>query len=269
MELNYGYWTVISKNCSRPRYWRCRCVCGTVKEIFNSSLKKGLNGGSRSCGCKRQQLIAEHGYSAHGYSKTKTYRCYNNMLARCYNKKNPGYHNYGGRGIKVCMRWKMSFENFLADIGECPSPKHSLDRYPNNDGNYEPGNVRWATKLEQSRNTRRNKRLELNGENLTVKEWATRLGISEAAIKGRLRRKWPIEKVLSIGHRSAKERLRTSVKSKQITYQGQTKSLIEWAELLRIKRTALSHRLKIMSVQEAFTLPYTPRTNYKRKVKNH
>ena len=80
------------------------------------------------------------------------------MLQRCNNPNNPAYHNYGGRGIKVCERW-YDFNNFLADVGERPHPDRSLDRYPNNDGHYEPGNVRWAT-AEQQRNNQGLKRLD-------------------------------------------------------------------------------------------------------------
>jgi hypothetical protein len=76
------------------------------------------------------------------------------MKTRCFNQNHHGFHKWGGRGIKVCDRWRYSFENFLADMGEPPTPEHSIDRWPNNDGDYEPGNCRWATPLQQARNTR-------------------------------------------------------------------------------------------------------------------
>lgn len=84
------------------------------------------------------------------------------MIQRCENPKDKGYRNYGGRGIRVCDRWH-SFINFIADMGNRPSDKHQLDR-KNNDGNYEPSNCRWATKLENNANTRRNVFLTVNGE---------------------------------------------------------------------------------------------------------
>jgi hypothetical protein len=93
-----------------------------------------------------------HGH-ARGRSQSLTYTSWNAMITRCFNKNNHNYHRYGGSGITVCERWRI-FSHFLFDMGERPSPKHSLDRYPNKNGNYEPGNCRWATSSEQSRNRR-------------------------------------------------------------------------------------------------------------------
>lgn len=92
----------------------------------------------------------------HGLSRTQIYSVWSSMRARCENTKHIAFKNYGGRGIKVCKRW-LKFENFFADMGERPTIKHSLDRR-NNDGNYEPGNCRWATAKEQYHNSRRKKR---------------------------------------------------------------------------------------------------------------
>ena len=117
------------------------------------------------------------------------------MRDRCNNPNEPSFHRYGGRGIKVCERWNSSFENFLADMGERPDGM-TIDR-ADNDGDYEPGNCKWATRKEQSWNTRRNRYFELNGENLIMSEWARRLGTSTDTIDMRLKSGWPLEKALT------------------------------------------------------------------------
>ena len=139
---------------SGARAARCQCECGkeTVSRIYDL-----VRGNIQSCGCLRDDLLRErsrtHGYGARDRTKRHPlYGLWLNMKNRCENTKALEYRNYGGRGIRVCERWQSSFENFLADIGERP-PGTSLDRI-NNDGNYEPGNVRWATRREQSLNRR-------------------------------------------------------------------------------------------------------------------
>lgn len=145
-------------------HWNCLCDCGNQKVVDEYSLKNGV---TRSCGCfatesKRSRFIT-HGHSKKGSTST-TYNSWAGMIQRTTNPKYRYYYNYGGRGISVCDRWKNSFESFLKDMGECP-PNKSLDRYPNNDGNYEPGNCRWATRKEQSDNRRvRKDHMDLTGQ---------------------------------------------------------------------------------------------------------
>ncbi|MCP1173759.1 hypothetical protein [Ralstonia chuxiongensis] len=128
---------------------------------------------------------------------TREYQAWANMKARCENPNNIRYHRYGGRGIKVCERWRNSFEAFLADMG--PSNGLTIDRI-DNDGNYEPGNCRWATVREQSQKTSRIKLLTFNGETLSLAEWARRLGIRANTLTMRLNAyKWPLEKALTKG----------------------------------------------------------------------
>jgi hypothetical protein len=106
-----------------------------------------------------------------------------------FEQKHPAYHNYGGRGITICVKWDI-FANFLSDMGEVP-PNHSLDRI-NNNGNYEPQNCRWATNEQQHRNTRRNRMIEYNGERLCLAEWEKRLGVGVGTIWRRIERGWPV-----------------------------------------------------------------------------
>jgi hypothetical protein len=126
-------------------YWLCKCDCGNEKIIRGVHLRgKQI----RSCGCLQIEKATKH-----NKSRTKLYRVWKSMIARCYNNKNHAYADYGGRGIKVCDEWLNSFETFLKDMGEKPTIKHSIDRI-NNNANYCKENCKWSTKKEQSLNKR-------------------------------------------------------------------------------------------------------------------
>lgn len=134
-------------------------------------------------------------YSMHGHSYTPEYRAWQAMKKRCFNKTDPRYKDYGGRGITVEPSW-LEYKNFIKDIGPRPSNKYSLERI-DNEKNYSSDNCRWATHKEQSRNTRRNVYFEFRGHKKSISEWAEITGLSKGIISYRIKTAWEHEKVLT------------------------------------------------------------------------
>lgn len=135
---------------------------------------------------------------AHTGGKTKEYGSWIKMIARCYNPADRHYDRYGGSGIKICDEWLMSsFPRFLAYIGPAPTPQHSVDRYPNQSGNYEPENCRWATKKEQQRNMKSNTFFTYDGKTRTGAEWIEISGIKRHVFWSRVSDGWTIERIMT------------------------------------------------------------------------
>ncbi len=152
----YGQLVAICQTGRNKQYnaiWKFLCDCG--KETEKLAIKV-IHGHTRSCGCLRKVLFSTL-TKTHGLRRTREYKSWAALKQRCLNPDDAAFRHYGERGIKVCERWRDSFENFYADMGPRPSPKHSIDRI-NNDGNYEPGNCRWATASEQVKNRRKPQR---------------------------------------------------------------------------------------------------------------
>lgn len=177
----------IHPNGTRRAKWNCVCSCG---KTFITASNNLLSGDTVSCGCARI------GARGDGSRKHPLYETWAGMIQRCENPSHQDFHYYGGRGIIVCEKWRMSFTEFLKDIGIKPSNGHSLDRFPNKDGNYEPGNVRWATAREQCLNKRNNRFIEHNGVRLTLSEWSEKTGQPIGRLFKRIAMGWTIERAL-------------------------------------------------------------------------
>jgi hypothetical protein len=192
----FARWTVIDRapHIGESRaWWLCRCVCGEVRAISGNELRGGR---TQSCGCLRRERSSASNRT-HGQSRTRLYGVWKGMNQRCYNPNNKYYADYGGRGIRVCDAWLDSFEAFREYMGDPPGRHHELDRFPDTNGNYEPGNVRWATRSQNCRNKRRNRLIEYRGERRCLTEWSELTGIPVVSLHTRLSRGWSIERALT------------------------------------------------------------------------
>jgi hypothetical protein len=206
-------------------YWECECDCGNQLNIRGNHLKEGQH----SCvKCMKHDYAYTHGLHGH-----PSYRTWVMMRQRCLNPNAIGYKNYGGRGIKICKRWN-DFENFAKDVGVPPSSKHTLDRFPNKNGDYEPSNFRWATWKEQQRNKRDNKTVSYKGETKTVAEWSDITGIEYSTIHRRLSNEWKLDDVFN---RAVREVERV------ISFNGDSLTIKQWSKKLGVSKSTLNSRL--------------------------
>jgi hypothetical protein len=183
----FGRLTVISIYCQTPHpakitFWLCRCDCGTWRVLPLGRLT--LNQ-TRSCGCYSSEAASRRA-TVHGGSGMLEYKAFRSAKQRCVNPKVASYPRYGGRGIEFRFT---SFQQFLDELGPRPSKEYSLDRI-DNDGHYEPGNVRWATQIQQERNKSTNRLLTYNNVTMTEVEWANLKGGTRSMISHRLANGW-------------------------------------------------------------------------------
>jgi hypothetical protein len=178
---------------------------------------------------------------SHGLSATRGYNVWSNMMKRCFDQRNVAYRRYGGRGITVCERWR-DVRNFIADMGQ-PSEKLTLDRI-NNDGHYELGNCRWATRSEQRRNCSRPLRmLDFGGRSQCLQDWADELAIPYKRLAARLDIcGWSVEKALS-AQPFVRDPTRRTSRNRFLAFNGKRQTVKEWSVELGLSRTLIARRI--------------------------
>lgn len=231
-KKQFGRLTVLKqiKN-AKHTTWECRCSCGNIVLVTTNSLRSGK---TKSCGCLSKEVVTKR-MTTHGMYGTPEYRTWQHMIGRCHNPTDSDFKNYGSRGIKVCQEWRNDFMVFFNYIGKRPSLKHSVDRI-NNNGNYGPGNVRWASRKTQANNSRHNRLITIDGVTKNIAQWATFMGISRLTICNRLFNDWSPEK--SVLHPIRPLRTRT------INVNNVIKTTEQWAKIMNIRPGLITQRLR-------------------------
>jgi hypothetical protein len=170
------------KSGSNKAVWSCECECGTLINVVTNNFRT-----TKSCGCLYLEIYEPHGAMRQDADPLyrKAYCAWESMKQRCYNPNDSSFKRYGGRDIKVCDRWLLSFDAFIEDLGLPPTADHSLDRR-NNEGIYEPLNVQWATPTEQSNNRSSNRQVKLGHQTKTIAEWCRALDLKPSSVRSRL-----------------------------------------------------------------------------------
>lgn len=190
-------------------FWNCRCECGNLICVYAHKL---IHRNVGSCGCWKAETWLK-AITKHGESFSPELMALKNAMQRCGNPKSPEYPNYGGRGIRVCQEWIDDIRLFIDHIGRRVSDFHSLDRIDVN-GNYEPGNVRWATATEQMNNYRKNIRIVIDGVAKTPREWSQETGFPIGIIYDRYSAGWPANEIISVPHGSRRPSRQTHTEIK-------------------------------------------------------
>lgn len=231
---------LFGRNASRGCVWSFLCDCGKTFNATGSEVRYGRIKSCPECSAKsRIALVTTHGLANH-----HLYGVWCGMKSRCNNINHFAYQYYGARGISVCDRWIYSFENFLSDMGDRPTPEHTLERKDSN-GNYEPSNCIWATPVVQANNKRNNRFITIDGKTMTIAQWSHESGlVTESGIRSRFRR----------GVRGT-DLLKADPKCFSLIFNGEKKTLAQWAEYAGIKKGTLANRLYVYgwSLERALT----------------
>lgn len=226
-KTRFNRWIVLSVD-SNPKFWNCRCDCGTERRVNKKNVKSGQ---SKSCGCLVHDVM-----TTHGMSKSRTYMLWNSMWLRVTDSK-----RYMDRGITICKEWEQ-FENFLGDMGECPEDKYSLDRI-DNDGHYTPENCRWANRSEQQRNKRTTRMLTFQGRTQAASAWAEECGMTLSTLTSRLDRGWTVEKALTTPEGLKRGKWALQTKDRPIEFQGRTQTVEGWAKEFNLNLSTMIQRV--------------------------
>ena len=219
-------------------YAVCQCSCGSeLKRIRTDGL---INGNVVGCGCVRNERTTTHGLTNH-----KHFKRWSHIMDRCYNERTKSYKDYGGRGISVCDAWH-DVTTFINDLPDGYQPGMQIDRIDNN-GNYEPGNVKWSTRKQQCANKRSNRYFELNGETKIMAEWAADIGVKHSVISDRIASGWPIDKALTVRPGEWTTRTRKPKPEKRplktVEWQGVNYTVAELSETTGVSKELLRKQL--------------------------
>jgi len=188
----FGRLTVLHRepNKGRKVTWLCRCDCGASRVVTADNLRSG---NTTSCGCFKSELAASMA-TTHGGCASDAYGCWEGIKDRCTNPNSHAWSYYGGQGVECRFT---SFEQFRDEIGPRPTPEHTVDRFPDKKGHYEPGNIRWATPKQQNRNKGDNRLISWQGKIQCLAEWDEQLGFSRNTVGRRLRCGWSVERAFT------------------------------------------------------------------------